>query len=379
MTNRLPTALLFASLSLSALPPARAQNDLESLQRQFAAERDALIAEKEGRVTFADVKALAQRHAKSLATFLEKDARGLDLVNGRLMLTNIQIDVGDQDAAKKTLGQLDTEAAPALELLTGAEMAQMLGMQAERDAWIDLALRKETPFEERMALGMFLMTRLLEVERGNQLFDQALATAKDDEQRARVLWYKASALREREDLEEGAYDEALSALAKALPNTYFGGVANDRLKSRTFQRGDPAIPLSGRDLDGKELSLTDYRGKAVLLHFWASWDRQLPATAKALAGIAARHEGREFALLGVAVDEDRDAVVAAAKASGMGWRHLFDGKGWLTDAALRYSVEQVPYALLLDRDGKVAALRLHLRDEAGIAEVNAAIHAALAK
>src|SRR5690606_1541819 len=158
-------------------------------------------------------------------------------VNGRLLLADILLNTGQEDRAREVLGAIDAKTAPPLELAAAAEMAGMLGMQTERDAWIDAAVAKPAAFEDRMALAMFLMTRLVEVEKGEAIFDAARDAAKDDEERAQVLWYRAAAIREREDLPEGAYEQALEELAKQYPETYWGGVARDRRAAFDLEPG----------------------------------------------------------------------------------------------------------------------------------------------
>ena len=100
---------------------------------------------------------------------------------------------------------IDTETAPALALLSAADMAQMLQLQDLRKTWIQEALAKPAPFADRMAMGMLLVTRLQEIEMGKKVFADAFGTATDDEQRANVRWFEAEATRMREDLEDGAY------------------------------------------------------------------------------------------------------------------------------------------------------------------------------
>ena len=372
-----PTLLTIATALALAAPTLGTQQTLQALQEKFAKERDDMLRKQRGQVTFEHIKEIAGRHAGQLEKFLAGDVTGTDRVNGRLMLTNIYLDVGEEEKARATLGALETGQAPALELVTAAEMAQLLGMQEKRDAWVDLALKIDSPFEERMALGMVLMTRLLEVDRGERLFARALKAAKDDEQKAKVMWYIAEATSHREDLSDGAYEAALAAIEKDYPDSYFGEVAADRLRAMAFRIGDPAIPLNGKDLSGKAVSLSDFAGKVVLLHFWGSWARESAEIADVLVEARNDFGDKGLVMLGVAIDEDRAQAAAAAKEAGMDWRHIFDGKVWMTDAALRYSVQNVPSYVLIGKDGKVAGLRMFLRDENGVGDFRQLVENAL--
>ena len=139
----------------------------------------------------------------------------------------------------------------------------------------------------------------------------------------------------------------------------------------------PAIPLNGKDLSGKAVSLSDFAGKVVLLHFWGSWARESAEIADVLVEARNDFGDKGLVMLGVAIDEDRAQAAAAAKEAGMDWRHIFDGKVWMTDAALRYSVQNVPSYVLIGKDGKVAGLRMFLRDENGVGDFRQLVENAL--
>lgn len=365
-----------ALLLLATLAPA--QRSLAELRARFDADREALMEEKRGRITFEDVVALAEKHTRVLEEWLPT-AKGSDAINGRLLLVNIFADTGKEDRARQVLLALDADAASGLELVAAAEMAAGLGLLEKRDAWIEAAIAKEAPFEERMALAMFLMTRLVEIEKGEAIIESALESAPDDEARAKVLWYRAAALREREDLEEGAYESALEELSKEYPNTYWGGIARDRLRAFDLEPGADAIPFEAKTLGGDTVKLADYAGKVVLLDFWDSRSVKVSRTPAALAKMLGDYGEQGFAILGVAMDLDRAAAEVAAKEHGETWPQVFDGRGMQTEVALRYGIEQVPDHVLIGRDGKIAAIRIFLQDDYGIRELRHAIEQALAR
>ncbi len=366
-----------ATIALVCLP-LPAQQGFAEIQAQLERERIEMVRGKQGRVSLDDFRELADRHSTVLEKFLER-ARGTEAANARLMLTDIHLQIGNPDRAKQVLAGIDPQTTPGIELLTAAEIAQSLGMDGERKRWIQIALAKASPFEERMAMGMILMTRLVEVERGEQLFAAAYAAADDDDSRARVLWFQANATREREDVDESAYEQALKTLVKKQPKTYFGGVARDRLRAMRFAVGDPAIPIRGKDLSGKPIELAEFRGKVVLLCFWASWYPPALEALPRLASLDAKFANRDLVLLGIPLDEDLSAVRSAVAKHRFGWRQLFDGRGQQTDAALRYNIDFVPRYLLIDRQGKLASLELDFDSDAVAAEATATIGTLLSR
>ncbi len=369
--------VLAAALATST---ATTQRTLDQMRRRIEAEQQELRASKGGQMTFEDLQQLANRHTAELAAWLGDEAQGTDRINGRLFLTNIYMEVGQEDAAREALRALDVDTAPAMELTVAAEMAGYLGMPAERARWIRAAADKDAPFEEKMAVAIALATRLEEVERAEAIFTAATEAAEDDETRAHVGWYRCAMIREREDLPDGSYDEALAALAKQYPDTYWGGIARDRRAALDLRPDVDAIAFDGPLLRGDgRLKLADFDGKVVLLDFWASWtitdnERGVHAVLKRFYD-EFHDDGLE--IVGVNLDPNKANALEATERSGRSWPQIWDGRGWKTDTALRYGIEQVPDHVLIGRDGKVAAVRVYLQDEYGVEELRGAIRRAL--
>lgn len=360
----LPTVLvLWAHQSLCA------QNDFAALRRALDADRDAMVQAAHGRPGLDDVKKLADATAAKLEKFLA-EAKGEDAANARLMLANVWLEVGASEKVKAALAGFDPATTPPLALVAAAELAARVGANGTREEYVEAAVAAKAPFEQRMALAIFLATRLVEIQRADAIFEDAAKEAKDDEARARVAWFRVLCLRSREDLEEDAWIQALEKLAKEWPSTYWGGVARDLRKALDLHVGDTAIDFSGRTLDDKPLALSDLRGKVVLLEFWGERTERAAPFLQKLQG---EFGERGLQLVGVAAFEDAKAAKAAAQQSGRDWPQLFDGRGMQTDVALRYGIERLPDFLLIDRKGKVAALRCFLDDETGRAELHDAI------
>ena len=281
------------------------------------------------------------RHAQDLEEYLAHEAKGAERFDGRFLLVNTYLLLRKRDEAKTALAALDEKSAPALTLLNGAAWAERLQMTKTRGRWIDAALGRPGSFKERMEVATFLMTQLVEVKRGEKVFDDAYKRAKDDDARARVLWHRSLAIREREDLPEGAYEQELSVLAKKFPKTRWGGIARDRLRAFDFKPGVAPNDFKLRSLDGKPHSVEGYRGKVHLLYFWAL-TKSLPKLK-------------------------------------LTWPQVFGGDGFESDIALRYRVERVPYLLLIGKDSRIAAMNLHPIDDYGTEVMRAAVQKAVDK
>ncbi len=361
--------LLTAIAVVSILAPSSAQGTFAELRKQLDAERDALVRQKRTPPTFEDIQKLGASAAKRLEAFLTT-SQGDDAANARLMLVNVWADLGKQDAAKAVLKGFDAATTPPLALAAAAEYAARLELQDLRTRFVDAAMAAKAPLEQRMALAIFLATRLVEPDRAEQLFTRALADSADDEARAQVLWYRATCLRAREDVEEDAWLKSLEELEQKFPSTYWGGIARDRRQALELKPGDAAIAFSGKGLDGQAVSLAALAGKVVLVEFWGEGaDRAAPFVAKLRDEFAAKG----LVIVGVAAFEDQARAEALTKSTNRSWPQLFDGRGLMTDAALRYGVERLPEFVLIDKLGKLALQNVWIDDPDGRAELRGAI------
>ena len=130
-----------------------------------------------------------------------------------------------------------------------------------------------------------------------------------------------------------------------------------------FALGAPAPDFTGTSLTGETVSLSDYKGKVVLVDFWATWCgpciHELPNVVDAYKA----YHDKGFEIVAISLDETREDLEAFLKEHPeMAWVQLFDGKGWESDIAMQYNVEAIPFTLLLDQEGIV--VRQDLRGEA---------------
>jgi thiol-disulfide isomerase/thioredoxin len=107
-------------------------------------------------------------------------------------------------------------------------------------------------------------------------------------------------------------------------------MANDRAKQLLAELrllGRPAPEINGVDLDGRGMKLSDFRGKVVLLSFWATWCGPCMAMVPHERELLKRWAGKPFVIVGVNGDEDQKAARAAVAEKGMTWRSFQSGLG----------------------------------------------------
>ena len=137
--------------------------------------------------------------------------------------------------------------------------------------------------------------------------------------------------------------------------------------------GAQPFALSDKTLDGKPFSLDAYKGKVVLLDFWATWCGPCIGELPNVKANYEKYKPQGFDIVGISLDEDEEALRGFIKKREMPWAQLFDGKGWENVDAGTYGVRAIPFTLLLAKDGTIAAVNPRGED------LEPAIKAAIAK
>jgi peroxiredoxin len=128
-----------------------------------------------------------------------------------------------------------------------------------------------------------------------------------------------------------------------------------------------------KDLDGKPLSIANYKGKVVMIDFWATWCGPCVGELPNVIATYQKHHAQGFEIIGVSLDQDQTKLTDFIKSKDMTWQQFFDGQGWGNKLAVKYGIESIPATFLLDGDGKI--IGKDLRGEA----LEQAVTSALAK
>jgi len=202
-------------------------------------------------------------------------------------------------------------------------------------------------------------------------FDALLAEHKDEKTDAvaEVLFMKASLYVEViQDYDKG--EELLKRVKADFPQTQAAKNISQMLaalerQKKTMKIQAALVPgvvfpdFNEKDLAGDPLSIAKFKGKVVLVDFWATWCGPCVGELPNVLAAYKKYHDKGFEIIGISLDRDKNALKSFIKENGMVWPEYFDGLEWDSKLGQKYGIDSIPMTFLIDQGGRIVAKGLY--------------------
>jgi len=150
--------------------------------------------------------------------------------------------------------------------------------------------------------------------------------------------------------EIGAHVDEMLADLKRMQAKY--------LAQQAMAPGKVFPDFTAKSLAGADVSLAQFKGKVVLVDFWATWCPPCVAEMPHLKAAYEKYHGKGFEIVGISLDQSESTLKDFVQKNSIPWIQICDGKGWESAFAEKCGVDVIPTMYLLDADGKIIGSNL---------------------
>ncbi|MDP4150765.1 MAG: TlpA disulfide reductase family protein [Bacteroidota bacterium] len=154
-------------------------------------------------------------------------------------------------------------------------------------------------------------------------------------------------------------EKRFASLSPEVQHGFYGKYLQNQItEGKIGAIGTDAIEFTQTDTAGNAVALSSFKGKYVLVDFWASWCGPCRMENPNVVSTFSKFRNKNFTILGVSLDRTRDPWIKAIKDDGLTWTQVSDLKFWDNDVAVKYHVRSIPTNFLIDPNGKIVGRNL---------------------
>jgi peroxiredoxin len=157
----------------------------------------------------------------------------------------------------------------------------------------------------------------------------------------------------RNDLTTDSLKRLFDKFPINLKKSKYGNVINQYVSTNNLKAGSYAPEITGKTLTGQGVKLSDYKGKVILLDFWASWCGSCRESNKSLSTLFLKFKGEDFEIVSFSIDTDFESWKIASNQDQISWTNISDLKGLYSNQAASYKIRAIPKSFLIDRNGVI--------------------------
>ncbi|PUZ30614.1 TlpA family protein disulfide reductase [Chitinophaga costaii] len=192
---------------------------------------------------------------------------------------------------------------------------------------------------------------------GNQVTKTGVAFVQQHPHNIASIWLMLNELRNRVDPQQ--MEQLFTSLDKPIQSSKYGEAISQYLQAARLNGINvEAEDFTQNDVNGKPVSLKSFRGKYVLVDFWASWCGPCRQENPNVVAAYQKYKDKNFTVLGISLDKDKTPWTKAIAHDGLTWTQVSDLKGWSNAVAVQYGIQSIPANMLIGPDGKIVARNL---------------------
>lgn len=158
-------------------------------------------------------------------------------------------------------------------------------------------------------------------------------------------------------------ERRLQTLSPTVQQSMYGKYLQEQIENgKVGAIGSAAMDFTQNDTAGTPVSLSSFKGKYVLVDFWASWCKPCRMENPNVLEAYEKFKAKNFTVLGVSLDQNRASWIKAIQDDKLTWSQVSDLKFWNNEVAREYRIAQIPQNFLIDPNGKIIGKNLRGAD-----------------